>query len=146
MSTWVALLTFNMAAVEESDWPGCLLPPSETGEERVLSVLRGFQHRRPELRVDELRLRFAYTLKPEQVLVGQNEFDGYFAFVFCGGAKVLLDNPIEGNAAIYSVADGGFCPSSLNRNCSRIIAATWCGSSTHRDGNRILNVRCKVGE
>jgi hypothetical protein len=65
----------------------------------VLSALHDFQRRRPEIRVDESRLRYAYSLRPEQIFVGEDEFDGYFAFVFAHGTKVLLENPIEGNAA-----------------------------------------------
>jgi hypothetical protein len=79
--------------------PWRFLPPSETGEERVLSALHHFHQRRPEVRVDESRLRYAYSLKPEQIFIGEDEFDGYFAFVFVGGVRVLLENPIEGNAA-----------------------------------------------
>jgi hypothetical protein len=79
--------------------PWRFLPPSETNEERVLSILHDFCHRCPGIRVDESRLRYAYSLKPEQIFIGEDEFDGYFAFVFAGGIKVLLENPIEGNAA-----------------------------------------------
>jgi hypothetical protein len=79
--------------------PWRFLPPSETNEERVLSLLRDFQRRCPEIRVDESRLRYAYSLTPKEIFIGEDEFDGYFAFVFAGGVKVLLENPIEGNAA-----------------------------------------------
>ncbi len=79
--------------------PWRFLPASETGEERVLSALHDFHRRRPEIRVDESRVRYAYSLKPEQIFVGEDEFDGYIAFVFARGVKVLLENPIEGNAA-----------------------------------------------
>lgn len=79
--------------------PWRLLSPSGTGEERVLSALQDYHRRWPEIRVDESRLRYAYSLKPEQVFIGEHEFDSYFAFVFGGGVKVLLENPIEGNAA-----------------------------------------------
>lgn len=88
--------------------PWRFLPPSETGEERVLSALRDFCRRRPELRVDESRLRYAYGLMPEQIFIGEDEFDGYFAFVFARGAKVLLENPIEGNAAYIFGQDWRF--------------------------------------
>jgi hypothetical protein len=79
--------------------PWRFLPKSEMNEENVVSTLRLFQHRRPDLRVDESRLRWAFQLRPENVYVGQDEFDGYFAFCFANEKAVLLDHPVVGNGA-----------------------------------------------
>lgn len=38
-------------------------------------------------------------LGPEEVYVGRDGFDGYFAFCFNAERSVLLDHPIVGNAA-----------------------------------------------
>jgi len=41
----------------------------------------------------------AYSLTPQRVLVGAGEFDDYYAFILPGENRVLLENPVEGNAA-----------------------------------------------
>jgi len=85
--------------------PWSLLPPSELSEARVIAELGAYQARRPDLRVDESRLREAYRLGPQRVFVGREGFDGYFAFVFDSDRSVLLDHPIVGNAAFLFGAE-----------------------------------------
>lgn len=92
--------------IEKLPWR--FLPPSETGEERILGALQEFHRRHPELTVDESRLKFAYSLGPDHVYVGEDEFDGYFAFVFPHTRRVLLENPIEGNGAYVFAGDWKF--------------------------------------
>jgi len=53
----------------------------------------------PQLRLDESRLRYAYELKPERIYCGAGEFDGYLAFQFAWTSHILLECPMEGNAA-----------------------------------------------
>jgi hypothetical protein len=67
-------------------------------------ALSGFRKRHPGVVTDEDRIAHAYSFRPEHVYIGEDEFDGYFAFVFPKASLVLLENPIEGNAA-YVFAD-----------------------------------------
>ena len=57
----------------------------------------------PQLEWEEERLLFVRTFMPVECYVGSHEFDGYFAFTFSNTEKVLLENPIRGNAA-YIIA------------------------------------------
>ena len=52
-----------------------------------------------QLKPDLERLKFAYGLSPHSIYIGLDKFDGYLAFVFAGTKKVLLECPMEGNAA-----------------------------------------------
>jgi hypothetical protein len=81
--------------------PWVLLPPSK-GEpqlQRLLAQVRDFAKRNPTIPIDGGRIPYANSLRPKQVYVGQEHFDGYFVFLFARSSKVLLENPIEGNAA-----------------------------------------------
>jgi hypothetical protein len=88
--------------------PWRFLPPGETGRMRLFKAIQEFHERNPHCAIDKSRLVFAYSLKPKCVYVGEDEFDGYFAFVFSNTRRVLLENPIEGNAAYVFIEDWKF--------------------------------------
>ena len=79
--------------------PWRFLPPGSRDVSWIVDEIARLKSRYPDLRLDEERLRYAQSLKPAQVFVGEDEFDGYFAFVFTTTRHVLLENPEEGNAA-----------------------------------------------
>jgi hypothetical protein len=85
--------------------PWKFLPPSELTEGTIIVHVREFQRRHQDLQVDERRLREAFRLCPDEVYVGQNDFDGYFAFCFERERCVLLDHPVVGNAAYVFGSD-----------------------------------------
>lgn len=76
-----------------------LLPPPESGEAGLQKLLIEIQAVAHGVRLDLLRLKFAYSLTPVRVYLGHGEFGGYLAFEFAGTDRVLLENPVEGNAA-----------------------------------------------
>ncbi len=79
--------------------PWRFLPPGHGDVSWVIDEIARLRSKYPHLKLDEERLRYAQSLKPSQVFVGADEFDGYFAFVFPNTQHVLLENPEEGNAA-----------------------------------------------
>lgn len=81
-----------------------LLPPG-VGERHVLGRLADFATRNRTVRVEPDRLKYAYSLNPSQIYVGQGGFDGYFVFIYSRTSRVLLENPIEGNAAYVLLRD-----------------------------------------
>ncbi|WPJ97810.1 hypothetical protein SH580_08805 [Coraliomargarita algicola] len=83
-------------ATEKLAWE--LLPPGETTFERLNSAIEKSKVYRDEA-FDRSRLDTAYSLNPNKIYVGQNEFSGYFAFLYPWTTKVLLENPNYGNAA-----------------------------------------------
>lgn len=81
------------------------LPPGANGSFDIGPALHALRAVKPNERVDEVRLRFAYSLKPRQVAIGQGEFDGYIAFLFPNTTRVLMECPFEGNAAYVFLRD-----------------------------------------
>lgn len=81
------------------------LPPSANGGFDIGPALLALRAAKPNERVDEVRLRFAYSLNPRQVAIGQGEFDGYVAFLFPNTTRVLMECPFEGNAAYVFLRD-----------------------------------------
>lgn len=81
------------------------LPPSANGSFDIETAMRALQEAKPNKRVDESRLRFAYSLDPCQIAIGQDELDGYIAFLFPNTTRVLMDCPFEGNAAYVFLRD-----------------------------------------
>jgi hypothetical protein len=86
-------------AVPVGQVPWRFLPPPEPGDIGLEKTLSEIQRYCPHLSLDVARLRFAYGLKPSAVFIGLGEFDGYLAFTFKHTNKVLLECPLEGNAA-----------------------------------------------
>jgi hypothetical protein len=93
-----AYLRGDLSSVAER-LPWRFLPPGPNGIAQVAKEIRELKTRYPYLRYDEKRLDYAQTLNPSHTYVGNDEFEGYFAFVFDRTEHVLLENPQEGNAA-----------------------------------------------
>jgi hypothetical protein len=79
--------------------PWRLLPADNSREgscapapERIQDWLRGKA-------IDWERVHFAFSLGPKAVYIGTGPFDSYLAFVFHQTRRVLLECPIDGNAA-----------------------------------------------
>lgn len=81
------------------------LPPGANGSFDIGPALHALRAAKPNERVDEIRLRFAYSLNPRQIAIGQGEFDGYIAFLFPNTTRVLMECPFEGNAAYVFLRD-----------------------------------------
>lgn len=75
------------------------LPAGQSDVSALVAEIRALRQRFPHLRYDEERMLYAQTLDPSHIFVGEDDFDGYFAFVFEHTKHVLLENPQEGNAA-----------------------------------------------
>ena len=88
--------------------PWVLLPVGELGRTKLLGHLDDYQRRNPQLRIQIERLDYAYQLGPLEVFVGRDEFDGYLAFTFDDSTNVLLEHPVEGNAAYVFTEDWRF--------------------------------------
>lgn len=82
-----------------------LLPPPPLGSTGIAKALDELQAACPHIRFDRQRLEFAYLLGPEQIFIGHGEFDGYLAFQFARTERVLLENPVHGNAAYIFRSD-----------------------------------------
>lgn len=52
--------------------------------------------------VDDSRLRFLWEQKPDTIFCGDDEFEGYLAFIFNRVERAILECPIVGNA-IYAM-------------------------------------------
>jgi hypothetical protein len=76
-----------------------LLPPPEPGTLGLTRLLTGIAASFPQLRFNEERLKYAYSLNPERIYIGSGEFDGYLAFQFAWTSRTLLECPMDGNAA-----------------------------------------------
>ncbi|MCP9487719.1 MAG: hypothetical protein MSC30_17895 [Gaiellaceae bacterium MAG52_C11] len=85
-----------------------ILPPGPWGSAELSVIHNEVRRRHPGIRLDEARLPHADSLGPMQKFVGEDEFEGYFVFIFDKTDRVLLENPIEGNAAYIFRGDWTF--------------------------------------
>lgn len=76
-----------------------ILPPGPWGGHELAAIHAAVRGRNPGVQLDESRLPYADSLGPVKKYIGEDEFDGYFVFLFERTDRVLLENPIEGNAA-----------------------------------------------
>ncbi len=84
--------------------PWTLLPKSQMGNTGRRLELDRLRVRYPGETIDESRLHFARSLGPIDEYEGRDGWDGYHAFLYSrgrrkGAVSVLLESPIEGNAA-----------------------------------------------
>jgi hypothetical protein len=79
--------------------PWRFLPAPEPGIGGLDRFLEHIRNSWPDLRIDEARLRFACDLNPSHICIGSDDFRGYLAFIFESTNNVLLESPMEGNAA-----------------------------------------------
>lgn len=87
--------------------PWVLIPPGDAGlaVTRVLAAVRDYAKRNPHLSIEEERIRYACSLRPQQMFVGRDQFDGYCVFVFASIQRVLVEHPLKGNAAFVFLTD-----------------------------------------
>jgi hypothetical protein len=78
--------------------PWHMLPPGARGS-ALLGHIGRKQRNNPKRLCDIERVNYALSLSPSEIIVGEEEFDGYYAFLFDDTKHVLLENPWEGNAA-----------------------------------------------
>lgn len=78
--------------------PWKLLPSGKLSFQSILDHFRFLSRHRALLECDIDRLHKIYGLGPDQIYVGEAEFDGYLVFYFCDGPAAVLDCPILGNA------------------------------------------------
>ena len=98
----------NSSSLKVIRLPWVLLPSDESGRTTILRHLDDYQRRNPHLKLQIERLNYAYQLVPSEVFVGRDEFDGYLAFTFGDSKNVLLEHPVEGNAAYVFTEDWRF--------------------------------------
>jgi len=98
----------NSGSLKVIRLPWVLLPSDESGRTTILRHLDDYQRRNPHLKLQIERLNYAYQLVPSEVFVGRDEFDGYLAFTFDDSKNVLLEHPVEGNAAYVFTEDWRF--------------------------------------
>jgi hypothetical protein len=110
--------------------PWVLLPPGKGNNQlqQLLARVREFARRNPAVVIDEDRIRHAYELRPKQVYIGQDHFDGYVVFLFPGTSKVLMEHPIEGNAAYV-----------LSQNWKYLSSLTKTELIARKDSRRIIH-------
>jgi hypothetical protein len=83
-----------------------ILPPGKHPFSKIMQYIEQLNKTKwLKKTVDENRLKTIYKLRSDktEVIVGANEFDGYFIFTFPEKNIFVMDNPIYGNA-IYVVA------------------------------------------
>jgi hypothetical protein len=75
-----------------------ILPPGEHPFKRIVEHFQHISKHRRDLIVDMNRLHRVFSLSPERVFVGIDEFEGYVVFYFASAETAVLDCPIFGNA------------------------------------------------
>lgn len=78
--------------------PWSFLPPGKSSVERVVSHLRRLQRIRPEIRIEEDRLRYISSFQPDAAYLGRDSFEGYVAFYFAERKACALECAFYGNA------------------------------------------------
>jgi hypothetical protein len=81
-----------------------LLPPGANCFASILEHYEQLSKYRPDIAYDLDRLHKAYSLKPDDIYIGVDEFQGYVIFYFRNSGTAVLDCPITGNA-IYVFGD-----------------------------------------
>lgn len=82
-----------------------ILPSGPWRPKELAAIHDRVRRRNPMQKADEARLPYADSLRPIQKFVGVDEFEGYFVFLFQNTDRVLLENPLEGNAAYIFKGD-----------------------------------------
>lgn len=75
-----------------------LLPRGKISSELITEIISRYTGSKRKT-LDESRILFALSLNPSEIYIGQNEFTGYFVFLYPWTSKALLENPFSGNAA-----------------------------------------------
>ena len=93
-----------MATFGAKKLPWKLLPRGKQPFQTLVQHFQNLSRHSPSLIVDINRLDRAYSLNPDEVFVGTDEFEGYVVFYFAGAQTAVLDCPVTGNA-IYIFDD-----------------------------------------
>lgn len=120
------------------------LPPPEPGTRGLDAFIASIRRSFPGYAFEEDRLRFAYRLMPEQIFCGMDEFDGYLAFIFETTRSVLLECPIEGNAA-YIFKESWTTLSKCSKTDLLRNHAHQVGRVIHRDQSWRSEIRAMLG-
>jgi|GEM_PF-2417854 len=75
-----------------------ILPPGKHPFQKIVEHFQRISKHRRDLIVDMNRLHKAFSLGPEEVFVGTDEFEGYVVFYFASAETAVLDCPVIGNA------------------------------------------------
>lgn len=78
--------------------PWKVLPPGKALFAQVYAHYRKLKRSTTGRDWDLDRLRFAQSLKPHEIWVGTDDFEGYTIFIFNWTRAALLDHPLTGNA------------------------------------------------
>ena len=85
--------------------PWRILPPGENLAVHVQLHFDEVCRRNPTKEYEAHRLTYALSLSPREVVVGEDDFDGYYIFLFPNTERVLLENCEKGNAAYVLFED-----------------------------------------
>jgi len=72
--------------------------------DNILQYYERLQQLNPSVIYERDRIRKAYSLDPNEVILGSDGFEGYMVFTFAHTLKVFLENAESGNA-IYIIDD-----------------------------------------
>ena len=75
-----------------------LLPPGQQPFDKLVQHFHNLSRKEPRIVFDIVRLHRAYSLNPDEVFVGTEEFEGYVVFYFAQAHTAVLDCPVTGNA------------------------------------------------
>lgn len=93
------LVDNSSAEMEANELPWQVLPPGKTVFEQVYAHYLKLKKANPGISWDMSRLKNAKDLKPSEVWVGTDHFEGYTIFRFKWTLAALLEHPITGNAS-----------------------------------------------
>ncbi len=75
-----------------------LLPPGNQPFQKLIKHFEGLSSRDSRIVFDVNRLHRVYSMNPNEVFVGTEEFEGYVVFYFAQARTAVLDCPVTGNA------------------------------------------------
>jgi uncharacterized protein DUF3553 len=81
-----------------------LLPPGETTLDQIINHFERISRQRPDIVIDIARLTKVYSLRPDLIYIGTDEFEGYLVFYFRKASKAVLECAVSGNA-IYVIKE-----------------------------------------
>ncbi|MBA2526131.1 MAG: translation initiation factor IF-2 N-terminal domain-containing protein [Pyrinomonadaceae bacterium] len=107
-----------------------LLPQGKQPFQKLIQHFHGLSQKMTPVVFDIGRLHKVYSLNPDEVFVGTEEFEGYVVFYFALAQTAVLDCPVTGNA-IYVFGENW-------KSLSRLTKSTLL-NSRNRGINRIVH-------
>lgn len=107
-----------------------LLPQGKQPFQKLIQHFHGLSQKVTHVVFDIDRLHKVYSLNPDEVFVGTEEFEGYVVFYFALAETAVLDCPVTGNA-IYVFGENW-------KSLSRLTKSTLL-NSRNLDINRIVH-------